>query len=227
MIAGVALESVAQALAELAQRPDVDLAEDADLHHLALPGLERDLRLLDVVREGADAADGLVHVLERLHPVGARDELDRHRPPCLPRLGHHLLDALDAAYGLLDRQDDALLDLRRSGSGVAHANLDDVELEVREDLLLDGGGHPDPAAEEEQHEEVGRDGVPGHPRDGAGEVARVVGRARGVRPGVAHDWSSAASGPVCAFSMRSGASAATVARFVVTTNSPASRPLRR
>ena len=60
-----------------------------------------------------------------------------------------------------------MLDLRRACAGVDDVDRDDVELDLGEDLLLDPGGQGHEAPDDQdEHQDVGRDGVLRHPGDG-------------------------------------------------------------
>ncbi len=215
---------VAHPLGELAQRPGVDGAVEAHAHHLGAPRLEHHLGPVDVVGEGPDAGDGLVDVLERLHPLGTAHEFDGDPAAPLTRRRGDLPDPGDAAHHLFDRAQDALLHLLRCRSRVTDVDLDGVELELGEDLLLDVEGRPHSADEEHCHQQIGSDRVADHPGDGAALIGAVV--VRRVRhgpsaaecPGV--PWAASA---VSATS-RMGRPSATVAKLVVTTRSPALSP---
>jgi hypothetical protein len=159
-------EAIAQPLGEHPQRPDVHVAVQPEFHDLALARLQTDLGFLDVVGKGADPVDRLVDLLERLHPVGARDQFDGDAAGALAGRGRDLADALHPLDRLLDRQQDPLFDLRWRRAGIGDADLDDVQLELGEDLLLNCEGGPQAATEQHQHGQVGGHRVAGHPGDG-------------------------------------------------------------
>ena len=171
---GVTQKPVPQPLRQFPKGPGVYVAVQADLHDLAFAGLELDLRLLGFVGERGDSTDGLVDVLIDRDPVCAGHQFDRHTPPALVGRRGDFLDALDAADGLLDGQQNARLHLGRRGTGVRDADVDDIELELWFDFLLDILRRPEAAGQQEQHQQVGRDRIAGHPCDGSALFGRLV-----------------------------------------------------
>ena len=59
-----------------------------------------------------------------------------------------------------------MLDLGRAGAGIDHADRDHVDLDLGKYLLLDAGreGH-DAADDQDEHQDIRRDGVLRHPGD--------------------------------------------------------------
>lgn len=110
-------QPVTHAFANLSQAPDIDITIQPDLHDIALPGPQANLRFLGVDREGADLCDRLIDILVDTHAVDAGDQLQIDRSRSLARRRRDFLDALNAADGFLDRQQDALLDLFGAAPG--------------------------------------------------------------------------------------------------------------
>ena len=82
------------------------------------------------------------------------------------RIGAELARTIEAAHGLLDHLEHALFDLGRAGAGIGHLDAHHVEVELREDLLLDGAvADEQPADDEHHHQEVGGHRVARHPGD--------------------------------------------------------------
>ena len=146
----VGLQLVAQLFGELAERPDIDRAVDRDLHRFSLLGLQADFRLFDFVGERADTADGLVDILKDLHPLLAGHEFDQHFPSAFASFAGDLANSLHAAHGFLDRPQNALFDFRGCGTGIADADLDNVQLKSWKDLLLNHNRRPQPAAKQDR-----------------------------------------------------------------------------
>ena len=213
-------QPVAQPFRQLAERPDVDVSVQPDLHHPALVHFQPHLGLLDVVGKGPNPVHSLVDVLEGLHPVGARDQLDDDAASSFPGLGGQFLDPLYAADGFFHRLQNPLLDLRRGRPRVADADANDVQLVLGVDLLLDVEGRPDPAADEDDHEQVRGDGIARHPLDGSGARRLFAGGVRGcvVHGAVAGGGCVPARWATSALTRR-GAPSTTVARFDVTIQS--------
>ena len=67
---------VAQVFCHLAQGANVDIAIDANGHHIALRCFEAYFGLFDVVGKGANEVDGLIDVLKCFHAVGASNQFD-------------------------------------------------------------------------------------------------------------------------------------------------------
>ena len=118
--AAIGQQPVAQPLGELAERPDVDVAVEPDLHDLALARRGG-------CTSGCSMSSGKVRIRLTawsmswkafMRSVPATSSIATVPRPS--RAGRRdLLDALDAAHRLLDRAQDALLDLGRRGAGVA------------------------------------------------------------------------------------------------------------
>ncbi len=199
-------QAVAQVLGQLAQGPDVDVAVQADVHDLAKVVADAHFRVLGVLGKRTHPVDGLLDLLECLDAVATGHQFQGHAAATLVGRRGHFLDALEAAYGALDRLQDALLDLLRRRPRIGDVDLHDVHLEGRKHLLLHREGHVHAAGEQDNHQQIGGDGITRHPLD----------RAHARR---AHGASAPAS-------RRSSAPLRTRDRPVVTTRSPARRPLR-
>ena len=166
--------------------------------------LQAHARLLRLVREGAHPVHRLFDVLQRLHPVGAGHQLQLNHATAFAGGGHHFLDALDALHRLFHRHQHALLHFLGRGAGVGHLHFDNVELGFREDLFLYLHRHPQAAAEQQNHQQIGGDAVARHPLDRA-HPALAARRAHSI-----------VSAPA-ASSRRRAAPSTTVARSVATT----------
>ncbi len=138
--------------------------------------MQADFRLLDVVGKRSNAIHRLIDVLKGFHAVGAGDQFDLNRAGAFPRRGGDFFDPLHAADGFFHRQQNPLFDLGRRRTRIHHAHLDDVELKLRKDFFLDVVGRPDAAADQDDHQQIGGDGVARHPGDGAGATIFVGGR---------------------------------------------------
>ncbi len=130
-----------------------------------------DPRFLGLDRERQDPVNGVLDIGRRSLRVGTEQQFHRDNPDPLRRVRGDLFHAVQPAHFFLDRQDDSLLDLIGAGAGIHHGYLDHVEVELREDFLLDAERHDQAAQQQEPHQQVGGHRVTGHPGDG---TARFV-----------------------------------------------------
>jgi hypothetical protein len=164
----VGQELIADLLRQVAQDREVLLPVHDHRQHLGAVGHQADDRALGLLRQADDPVDRALDVGQRLLLVGLDRELGADVAAALGRGRDHALDPVDPADPLLDREDDALLDLRRARAGVGHRDRDQVELGLREHLLLDLQAHQQAADQQEEHQQVGGDRVLRHPGDRAG-----------------------------------------------------------
>ena len=107
-------------------------------------------------------------VVEHLARVGVEQQLDGDDAHALGGDRGDLLDAVQSLDRLLDPDADALLDLFRRGAEVDHADGDDVQGELGEDLLGDLSRRTERSAPPptiSDHQQVGGDAVLGEPGD--------------------------------------------------------------
>ncbi len=77
--------------------------------------------------------------------IAAGDNLGNDHASTFVAAGFNGLDAVDAAHGIFNGQNDPLFDLFRAGAGVGDVDGDDVGIEFGEDFLLDAAAN-NPAA---------------------------------------------------------------------------------
>ena len=139
------------------------------------------------------------------------------------------LDAVQTANGLLDAQQDALLNFLGTGAGIRYGDRYGIKLEVRKDLLLDPHGAEHSADEAHEHDQIGRDRVAGHPGDWAagGGVLQIVegGIAVGEIRAVHGVTSAVESSMAESFMISRGMPAMGAGRLVVIRRSPSVRPV--
>ena len=163
-------QGVAGALRELVELHGVLIRGDDQAHHRASGIEERHRGLLGLLGQRGDPVDLVLDVGEDPVAVGAEQQLRADGAHALGGGRIDPLDAVDPTDGLLHREHDALLDLGGARPRVGHGDLHDVEGELGEDLLLDLHEPEGAAHEQYDHQQVGGDRVPRHPREGAGEL---------------------------------------------------------
>ena len=156
---------VAHALGDLLQHELVGVARHGQVHHLCAGDELADDRLLGLFGKGIDGVDPALDVIQHAANVGAELELDHDAAHALRRRRDDLLDAVDAVDRLLDPHAHGLLDLFRGGPQVGHLDVDAVEGDLGHHLGRHVDGGDQPADDEQPHQQVGGDRIPGEPVD--------------------------------------------------------------
>ena len=158
-------ELVADPLGDRLQRHLLGGTGHGDIDDLLPVGQLADDRLLGLGGKRGDGVEPSLDVVNQAAGVGVEIQLDVDHAHALGRRGGDALDPVETLDGLLDPDDDGILDLRRGGPQIGHLDGDHVEGELGEDLLLEVEGGRDPRDGHERHQEIGGDGVACKPLD--------------------------------------------------------------
>ena len=161
-------------LSQFPQHGTALVAVDNEFYDLAFASGDDDKGVFRLFRERRDPVHLVFNVCCQLLQVGINDRF--HGDPSASFVGNGS-DLFDTVYGpnrLFNRQDDSLFDLLRARAGIGDRDINLVTGEFREDLLLDPGAVEKAADKQENHHQIGGNGVSGHPGNGAFFVIVIV-----------------------------------------------------
>jgi len=157
--AGQRAQLVAHALGEL---PQGELVRVPAQHHRdgrSLPAVIVDLDALHRLRQVAQGLGACPHAADERLDVVILLDLHADATTAVHRTRFDVLDTAQIVDRLLDRDADALLDLRGPGAGVGRRDTHPGGGETRIGLLVDAQEAQDAAQEDDRHEQVGGDRV--------------------------------------------------------------------
>ena len=130
-------EIVPDLFGQVAQCLLVGVTRDGDVDDLAAVAHFGDDRFLGLEGKGVDRIDPRLDVVENFRRDGVLKQLHRHHAEVLRCDGGDFLDAVQSLNRFFDADADALLDFGRCGPAIEHADRDEVQGELGEDLLPD------------------------------------------------------------------------------------------
>ncbi|MCZ7585188.1 MAG: hypothetical protein M5R36_18680 [Deltaproteobacteria bacterium] len=156
------------------QGAEILIARDDEIDDGATPRRDGDGRLFRLLGKHADLVHGALDVGKNAIGIGSEHQFDGDHTQALDRDRGDALHAVEALHGFLDREDDPLLHVGGRGAGIGDLNIDDVHVEFGKDLLL-GPEKPQQAPDDDdEHQQVRRDGIARGPGDGSfGGIAAV------------------------------------------------------
>ena len=147
------------------QRGGAGLPIENQVDDVPPPGKDPHFRFVSVLGKGADTRHFALDVVGQFLKILPFEKL--HVDSTMPLIGvrTHFVNAVQTPDSLFDNQDQALLDLLGAGPWVRSPDPYDVPFGAGEHLLCDLAQHEKTTHKTDHHDQVGGNGVVGHPPD--------------------------------------------------------------
>ena len=159
---------IANAFGDVTQGLLFQVTVHQDGHDLTPNFRQTDNGFLRQFRKRLNAVDLVRNLLQDVIGVDPVNQLDLHLGPALGGRGGDFFHPVQSSHDVFNGQDNPLLDFFRTGTGIGHGNANDIDFELRKDFLLEVGADEQSSENKNQHDEVGRHRVVGHPSDRTG-----------------------------------------------------------